>query len=122
MDLILQDESGAILDAAVEVHRELGHGLLEKPYENALAFELELRGIPFSQQQSFPVNYKGRNIGDFVPDLIAFNQIIIDTKTIARIGEREPGQMMNYLKISGLKLGLIINFKLPGIEIRRVVL
>ena len=122
MGLILEKESGEILDAAVEVHRVLGYGLIEKPYENALAFELELRGIPFQQQPRFPVEYKGRDIGEFIPDLIAFDEIIIDTKTVARIGDVEIGQMLNYLKITGLKLGLIINFKNPRIEVRRVVL
>lgn len=111
-----------ILDSAIEVHRLLGHGLLEKPYENALVHEFGLRGIPYVQQPRFPVNYKGRIVGEFVPDLIAFQAVVIDTKTIDHIGEIELAQMLNYLRITKLRVGFIINFKHRRIETRRVIL
>lgn len=120
--LLLKEEVGLILDAAVEVHRVLGHGLLEKPYENALCRELELRGIPCQQQPRYPVDYKGVRVGEFVPDLVAFQSVIIDAKTIERITTHEVGQMLNYLRITGLRVGLILNFKNSRIEIRRIVL
>lgn len=115
-------EVGLILDCAVEVHRVLGHGLLEKPYENALVREFELREIPFVQQPRFPVDYKGRRVGEFIPDLIAFDSVVVDTKTIDRIGDLEIAQMLNYLRITKLRVGFIINFKQRRIETRRVIL
>lgn len=106
----------------MEVINALGHGLLEKPYENALIVELKLQGIPFQQQPRFPVIYKSVQVGEYIPDIIAFNKIIVDTKTIEHIGNVEKGQMINYLKITGHKIGLIINFKHPKLEWKRVIL
>ncbi|BCU78282.1 GxxExxY protein [Luteolibacter sp. LG18] len=120
--LLLKEEVGRILDAAIEVHRVLGYGLLEKPYENALFRELGLRGIPCQQQPRYPVDYKGFRVGEFVPDLVAFGSVIVDTKTIERITTHEVGQMINYLRITGLRVGVILNFKNQKIEIRRIVL
>ncbi len=88
----------------MEVMNTLGHGLLEKPYENALAVELRLRGIPFEQQPQFDVVYKGVNVGLYVPDLIVRNKVVVDTKTIDRIGDHEKGQMLNYLNLAGLRV------------------
>ncbi|NQX02578.1 GxxExxY protein [bacterium] len=119
---IFHREVGMILDAAMEVHRVLGHGLLEKPYENALVHEFELRGIPYLQQPRFQVDYKGRMVGEFVADLIAFDSVVIDTKTIDHIGDIEIAQMLNYLRITKLRVGFIINFKHRRLETRRVVL
>ena len=76
----------------------LGHGLVEKPYENALVAELGLRKILFRQQPTFDVLYKGHKIGLFIPDLIAFDSIVVDTKVIDRITDHERGLMLNYLK------------------------
>ncbi len=119
---LYHEEVGWILDSAVEVHRELGHGLNEKPYENALVRELFLRGISFVQQPRYPVDYKGVRVGEFIPDLIVLEKIIVDTKTIDQITHYEIGQMLNYLRITGLRVGLIINFKHRRIETRRVIL
>lgn len=120
--MILREEVGQILDAAIEVHRILGHGLNEKPYENALVREFQLRQIPHSQQTRYPVDYKDTGVGEFIPDLVVFDSVIVDTKTIEKIGNVEISQMLNYLKITGLKVGFIINFKHQKIETRRVVL
>ena len=119
---ILKEESFAIIGAAIEVLNTLGHGLNEKPYENALVVECRLRGIPCEQQPRFPVDYKGCRVGEFVPDLILYGQIVVDTKTIDRITDNELGQMLNYLRITRLPLGLIINFKHARLEYKRVVL
>ena len=105
----------------MEVLNQLGHGFHEKPYENALVIEFQSRGIPFQQQRLFEINYKGRKIGEYIPDLIVFDSIVVDTKVIEKITDREIGQMMNYLKITGLRLGYILNFKNPKLEWRRVV-
>lgn len=120
-DLRLKEETEALIGCAFEVLNVLGHGFHEKPYENALAIEFAARGIPFLQQPRFPMRYRGVQISEFVPDLTAFDKVIIDTKTIPRITDQEIGQMVNYLKITGLPLGLIFNFKHPKLEFRRVV-
>jgi len=121
-NLVLKEEVFAVAGAAMEILNSLGHGLIEKPYENALVVELKLRGIPFRQQPHYEVNYKGNLVGEYVPDLIAFDQIVVDAKVIERIGDHELGQMMNYLKITGLKVGVILNFKRAKLEWKRVVL
>jgi GxxExxY protein len=120
--LLYAEDTEAILGAAMEVLNVLGHGLLEKPYENALAVELRLRGIPFEQQPQFDVMYKNVPVGLFVPDLIVQGRIIVDTKTIDRIGDHERGQMLNYLALTGLRVGLTINFKRAKLEWKRSVL
>lgn len=86
----------------MEVLNTLGHGLLKEPYENALVVEFGLRGIPFRQQPRFDVIYKGVKVGDYVPDLIVFDKIVVDAKTIDRITDVERGQILNYLKITQL--------------------
>ena len=121
-NLILKDEVYRIIGAAFSVLRELGHGLQEKPYENALVVEFELNQIPFDQQKRFPVFYKNVQVAEYVPDLIAFGSVIIDTKVIDGITDHERGQMMNYLRISHLQVGLIINFRRAKLEWERIVL
>ena len=121
-ELFFGDEVRQIVGCAFEVLKGLGSGLLEKPYENALCVEFKMRGIPFRQQPRYQVMYKGIKVGDYIPDLIAFDSIIIDTKTIDRITNLEFGQVLNYLKITGCKVGLILNFRHPRLEWKRVVL
>lgn len=120
-ELILKDEVFAIVGAAMEVTNHLGHGLHEKAYENALATELRLRGIPWEQQKRFPVNYKGVLVAEFIPDLIAFGKVVIDTKTVDRLGDHELGQMLNYLRITGLEVGVLLNFNRARLEWLHIV-
>jgi len=120
--LLLKEEVFQIVGCAMEVLNTLGHGLLEKPYENALVVEFGLRGIPFTQQPRFDIIYKGVKVGDYVPDLIAFEKVVVDAKTIDHITDVERGQILNYLKITKLKVGLILNFKKPKLEWERLVL
>ena len=111
-----------IVGRAMEVVNEIGHGFHEKPYENALAVEFGLRGIPFSQQPEFAINYKGVSVGTYIPDLVAYEDVVIDAKVIERITDRERGQILNYLKVTGAKVGVIINFQKPALEWERLVL
>ena len=120
--LLLKDETHQILGCTFDVLNEIGHGLNEKIYENALVVEFKLRGICFDQQPRFPVHYKTVQVGEFVPDLIAFSAVIVDTKVIDRITDHERGQMMNYLRITKLRVGLILNFKHARLEWERIVL
>jgi GxxExxY protein len=94
--LLFKSEVFQIVACAIEVLNTLGHGIDEKPYENALVVEFRLRGIPFRQQPPFNVLYKGENIGLFIPDLIVFDAIVVDTKVIDRITDHERGLMLNY--------------------------
>ena len=120
--LLLKDEVFQIVGCAIEVLNTLGQGLVEKPYENALVVEFGLRKIPFRQQPSFDVLYKGRQVGLFVPDLIAFDTIVVDTKVLDRITDHEKGLMLNYLRITNSRVGVILNFKRPKLEWERIVL
>ena len=106
----------------MEVLNSLGHGLNEKPYENALVVELRLKGVVCEQQRRFQVTYKGVMVGEYIPDLIAGQAAIVDAKVIERITDIERGQMLNYLRITGLKVGLILNFKRPKLELERIIL
>jgi GxxExxY protein len=115
-------ETRAIIACAFDVLNELGHGQNEKCYENALVVEFKLQGIAFEQQRIFDVLYKTVSVGRFIPDLIAFGQVIVDVKTIDRITDHERGQMLNYLRITQLPVGLILNFKHPKLEFERIVL
>lgn len=105
-----------IIGAAMEVLNELGHGLLEKPYENALVVEFRLKGIAVAQQPRYEVVYKGVAVGEYIPDLIVAERVVVDTKVVESITDHELGQMLNYLKITRLPLGLILNFKRAKLE------
>jgi len=120
--LLLKTEVFQIVGCAIETLNTLGHGLLEKPYENALVVEFGLRKIPFRQQPSFDVLYKGQKVGVFVPDLIAFDSVVVDTKMIERITDHERGLVLNYLRITGLRVGVILNFKHRKLEWERIAL
>src|SRR5260370_24065303 len=120
--LLLKDEVFQIVGSAIEVLNALGHGLVEKPYENALAVEFGLRKVRFQQQPSFDVLYKGHKVGLFIPDLIAFDAVVVDTKVIDRITDHERGLMLNYLRIANRRVGVILNFKHAKLEWERIVL
>ena len=111
-----------MVGCTIEVLNALGHGLVEKPYENALVVEFQLQKIPYRQQPAFDVLYKSQRVGTFVPDLIAFDSIIIDTKVIDRITDHERGLILNYLRITKLRVGLILNLKHRKLEWERIVL
>jgi GxxExxY protein len=120
--LLYKDEVFQIVGCSIEVLNTLGHGIVEKPYENALVVEFQLREIPIRQQPVFDVLYKGNKVGLFVPDLIAFESIVVDTKVIDRITDHERGLMLNYLRITNLRVGVILNFKHRKLEWERIVL
>jgi GxxExxY protein len=117
-----KEETHAIIGCAFEVLNELGHGLNEKCYENSLVVEFKLRQIAFDQQRRFEVLYKGERVGEFVPDLIAFAKVVVDAKVIERITDVERGKMLNYLRITKLPVGLILNFKHAKLEWERIAL
>ena len=112
----------SIVGSAIEVLRGIGHGLHEKPYENALVVEFGIRNLGLEQQRSFEISYKGVRVGQFIPDLLVGNAVVVDAKVIERITNVERGQMLNYLRITGMKVGVILNFHKPKLEWERIVL
>ena len=120
--LVLKDETQRIIGLSFEVLNEVGHGLPEKIYENALTVAFKQNAIVFDQQRRFPVTFREIVVGEFVPDLIAFGTVIVDAKVIDGITAHERGQMLNYLRITKLRVGLIVNFKNARLEWERVVL
>lgn len=119
---IHRDETRRIIACAHEVLNTLGHGLTERPYENALVREFVLRGIPYVQQPRYPVDYKDCRVGEFIPDLVVFDRVIVDAKVVERLSEQEAGQIINYLRVTGLRVGLILNFRHPRLDCRRFAL
>ena len=115
-------ETHAIIGFSFAILNEIGHGLNEKIYENALTVEFQLNKIPYNQQQNFAVLYRGFEVGRFIPDLIAYDKIIVDTKVIDRITDHERGQMINYLRWTKLRVGLLLNFKHARLEYERIQL
>jgi GxxExxY protein len=99
-----------IIGAAIEVHREIGPGLLESIYEEALCVELELRGLAFSRQVGVDVVYKERVIKGQRIDVIVENEVVVEIKSLSKVPEIVLAQILSYLKTTGLKRGLIINF------------
>lgn len=116
------DLSYEVIGACMRVHNELGPGLREKPYENALAVEFEELGIRFEQQPVFPIFYHGRAVEECIPDFSIQRETLIDMKSVDSLGESERAQMLNYLRITRYGLGLVVNFKDARLEWERLVL
>ncbi len=122
-ELILKDEVYAVVGAAIEVHKHLGPGFLEAVYQEALQIELEERGIPFEADKEIPICYKGRTLKKvYRADLICYGQIILELKAIEQLAARDEAQLINYLRATGLRLGLLINFGSYGkLEWKRLI-
>lgn len=102
--------SEPIIGCAIEVHRHLGPGLLESIYESALCIELRAAGLQFQRQVSLPLWYKGELLGEHRPDLIVGDQVVVEVKSIERLAPVHTAQMLTYLRVAQLKVGLILNF------------
>ncbi len=124
MEIFSKEEVYQVIGAAIEVHRELGNGFLEAVYQEALEMELTSRNIPFKSR--VPLRIKYRDIvlkKEYVADLICFNSIIIEIKALGQLGGSEEPQIINYLKATGLKVGLLVNFGSVGkLEWKKFVL
>ena len=112
----------AIIGVAMEVHRELGCGFLEVPYQEALARELSAKAIPFAREVSLPIFYKGRPLDClYRADFICFGAVIVELKAIKTIGPVEEAQLLNYLKATGHERGLLLNFGAASLQIKRMI-
>ena len=121
LDPAINRQTEKIIGAAFEVSNLLGAGFLEKVYENALVWELRQRGHSVEQQEPTPVVYKGQNVGEYFADLIVDGAVICELKCCDRIGDAQLGQCINYLKATGLKICLLLNFQRSKVEIKRVI-
>ncbi len=111
-----------IIGCSYTVSNTLGCGFLEKVYENALAHELKKTGFKVFQQHEIKVFYDGVDVGKYVADLFVEDSVIVEIKAISGLADSQKAQCLNYLKATGLKVGLLINFGIPRIEIKRVSL
>lgn len=121
--ILLKKEVYIIIGAAIEVHRELGPGFLEAVYQEAMEVELQLQGISFESQKLLPISYKGKLLRkEYIADLVCFDEIIVELKALERLSGKEESQLLNYLKVTGLRVGLLINFGSHGkLEWKRFV-
>jgi len=112
----------AIMGAAIEVHKQLGHGFLEPVYQEALAIEFGRRNIPFRREVRLPIHYKGQRLGTTCcADFICFDSIVVELKALSRMSGTEESQAINYLKATSFQLGLLLNFGTRSLEHRRLV-
>jgi GxxExxY protein len=113
-----------IIGCVIEVHRQLGPGLLESTYEEALCIELGDARLPYTRQIGVPVHYKGRLIGEHHPDLIVANQVVVELKSVERLNTVHQAQVLTYMRLLGLRVGLLINFNTDAVRtgIRRLAL
>lgn len=123
MEIFYKEESYAIMGACFEVYNEMGCGFVEPVYQECLEMELALRGIVFRRKAELEVHYKGRRISrKYIPDFICWDKIILEIKAVSQLADVHRAQVHNYLKATGLKLGLLINFgHHPKLEYERIV-
>ena len=122
MELIEKELTQKVIGAAMEVHKVLGCGFLEGVYQEALEIELGLRGIRFSRQPEIKIEYKSHTLSKtYQPDLLVGERLVVELKALDRIGAVEESQLLNYLKATGIKVGLLINFGGRSLEWKRMI-
>ena len=122
-NILFKEESYKIIGTAMEVHRELGSGFLEAIYQEALEIEFQNKQIPFDRESRLYVYYKGIQLNkEYMADFICYDQIIIEIKAVSELNTEHQSQLLNYLKATGKKLGILINFGSPSLEYKRMVL
>ncbi len=112
--MTINELSGLVIGAAIEVHKVLGPGLLESAYENCLCHELQLKDVVFERQKPLPITYKGVNLDcGYRLDVVVQGMLVLEVKACDRIEPIHQAQLLTYLKLSGLRLGLLLNFNVP---------
>jgi GxxExxY protein len=117
----LEELTRKIIGAAFTVSSSLGHGFLEVVYRNALAEELVAAGLAPLKEKPFPIHYRGKQVGLYIADLVVEDEIIVELKAVDALGQAHKAQLLNYLKASGLAVGLLLNFGRPRLEMRRII-
>ncbi len=115
------DLTDKVIGAIYEVSNILGAGFLEKVYERALVRELVLRGLKAETQVHFSVSYKGKGVGEYVADLVVEDELVVELKCVDQFCNEHMAQCINYLKSSGKKIALLVNFQKPKVQVKRVV-
>ena len=118
----INDITYKINGAVFEVNRKLGAGFLEKVYQNALIVELKEIGLKAESQVPITVKYKGNDVGEYFADILVENQVILELKVVDALQKIHEAQLLNYLKATGYKVGLLVNFTQPKVEIKRLIL
>ena len=119
---LYKEESYKILGAAFAVHRELGCGFLERVYQDALEYEFRERGIPYEREKKIQIMYKGKPLGEpYRADFVCYDKIIVELKAVEELQGIHRSQVVNYLKATGMKLGLLVNFGEEFANIERIV-
>ncbi len=113
--------SRRVIGCALEVSNTLGPGFFEKIYEKALCIEFEKNGIDFQTQKSVNVIYKGSLVGEYITDIIVEDKLLLELKAVSALCSEHEAQLMNYLKATGLSVGLLLNFGKPKLGIKRMV-
>ena len=121
VDLIYKELAYKIVGCAMKVHKTLGPGFIESVYETALKLELATQGIFFESQKEYPVIYLGQEIKKFYCDLVVENKIIVELKAVRKLGDIERAQVINYLKVTELQLGILINFGEKSLVSERLI-
>jgi GxxExxY protein len=121
-DLLYSDLTREIIGAAMEVHRTLGSGFLESVYEEALAIEFDLRKVQYERQKGIDVFYKGLLAKQFVCDFLVGEKVLVELKALRAVTNIEEAQILNYLKATGIEVGLLINFGEQSLKYKRLVL
>ena len=116
-----EELTGKIISCAFEVQNNLGCGFLEKVYQNALLYELQIAGLKAEAQKPIKIVYKNRGIGTYIADFVIEDKVIVELKTVEFLTKIHKAQVLNYLKAAGFQVGLILNFARPKLEYKRVV-
>lgn len=120
---IYTDETSEIIGACFEVQNHLGHGFLEPVYQEALMYEFISRRIPFQKEKKLDVYYKNQKLEKFyIADFICFDKIIVELKASDGLMDEHTAQVLNYLRATNFKLGLLVNFGTPKVQIKRIIL
>jgi GxxExxY protein len=119
--ILYKEESYNIIGAAMEVHRIIGNGFTEPVYQDALEVEMRMRGIPYEREKTFDLSYKGVKLDKtFRADFVCYNSIIVELKSVYQLADEHTAQVYNYLKASGLSLGLLLNFGRISLQHERI--
>ncbi len=122
MAMLHEELTKEVIGAAFEVHNHLGYGFLEKVYKNAMKVELDLRGVPTELEAPITVVFKAKVVGDYFADIFVDEKVLVELKVAKEYNPADEAQLLNELKATGIKVGLLINFGKEKVEFKRLVM